>query len=158
MELILLRHGKAEDANPGGDAERVLVEKGHKQARKAARLLLKLDRRPHVVLTSPRVRTRETADTFCEAAEMPGPVIQSWLDCGMDPETALSELGAFSDFERVMIVGHEPDFSSLVEWLLGCSGSFVEVKKGSLIGIEVLPPSRKSVLCFAIPPKMIGKV
>lgn len=158
MELILLRHGKAEDSNPGGDAERALVEKGHDQASGAARLLLALDRRPHVVLTSPRVRARETADTFCAVAEMPGPVMQSWLDCGMDPETAMSELSAFSDFDRVMIVGHEPDFSGLVEWLLGCAGSFVEVKKGSLIGIDVHPPAKHAVLRFVIPPKMVGKV
>ena len=158
MELILLRHGKAEDSNPDGDAERVLVEKGHDQAKRAARLLHALDRRPHVVLTSPRVRARETADTFCAAAEMPGPVIQSWLDCGMDPETALEELRAFTDFERVMIVGHEPDFSGLVEWLLGCSDSFVEVKKGSLIGIEIQPPAKHAVLSYVIPPKMVGKV
>lgn len=157
MELILLRHGRAENSNPGGDAERVLVEKGHQQARRAARLLHALDRRPHVVLSSPRVRARETAETFCTSAEMPGPVMQSWLDCGMDPETAMSELGAFSDFERVMIVGHEPDFSSLVEYLLGCSGSFVEVKKGSIIGFEVHPPGKHAVLRFAIPPKMVGK-
>ena len=156
MELILLRHGKAEDFNAGGDAARVLVQRGHEQAKRAAKLLHKLDRRPHVVLTSPRVRARETAETFCTAAMMPGPVMQSWLDCGMDPETALKELKAFSDFERVLIVGHEPDFSTLVAWLLGCEGSDVEVKKGAMLGIEVHPPSKQSVLRFVIPPKMVG--
>ena len=157
MELILLRHGKAEDVSPGGDFERALVEKGHDQAKRAARLLHAIDRRPHVVLTSPRLRARQTAETFCETAEMPGPVMQSWLDCGMDPETAIRELRAFSDFDRVMIVGHEPDFSSLVEWLLGCSGSSVEVRKGSLIGVEIHPPAWHAVLMYVIPPKMIGK-
>lgn len=29
MELILLRHGKAEDVHPRGDFERRLVDKGH---------------------------------------------------------------------------------------------------------------------------------
>ncbi|MEM1085637.1 MAG: histidine phosphatase family protein [Verrucomicrobiota bacterium] len=155
MELVLLRHGKAEDFNEDGDYERRLVEKGHAQASKAAKLLLGADRRPEVVLTSPRVRARETAETFCTAAEMPGPVSQSWLDCGMDPETAVKELAAYTDFGRVMIVGHEPDFSSLAEWLLGCADGFVEVKKGSLIGIEFSPPGRRAVLRFAIPPKLI---
>lgn len=156
MELILLRHGKAEDMNSDGDFARVLVEKGHAQAERAAKLLHAADRRPHVVLTSPRIRARETAESFCTAAEMPGPVLQPWLDCGMSPETALEELAAFSDFDSVMIVGHEPDFSCFVEWVLGCSGSFVEVKKGSLIGMEIHPPARHAVLKFAIPPKLIG--
>ena len=155
MELILLRHGKAEGFNPDGDASRALVEKGFRQSRKAGSLLLKLDRRPDVVLSSPRVRARQTAETFCEAAHMPGPVMQSWLDCGMDPETALSELAAFADFERVMIVGHEPDFSGLVEWVLGCSGSWVEVKKAALVGLEINPPASHSRLLYLVPVKMI---
>jgi phosphohistidine phosphatase SixA len=70
----------------------------------------------------------------------------------------MNELRAFSDFDRIMIVGHEPDFSGLVEWLLGCSGSSVEAKKGSLIGIEIFPPACHAVLRFVIPPKMVRKV
>lgn len=155
MELILLRHGKAEDFHPGGDADRDLVEKGVRQAERAGRLLAAMDRRPDVVLTSPRLRARRTADVFCAAAGLPGPVLQPWINCGMDPETAISELRAFTDFERVMLVGHEPDFSSFVEWLLGCSGSSVEVKKGSLVGLEVFPPAWHARLLFAVPPRMM---
>jgi len=156
MELILLRHGKAEDLNTAGDAARALVEKGRKQARRAGALLRGIDRRPDVVLTSPRVRALQTAEEFCEAAGMPGPVVQSWLDCGMDPEMAMRELAAFSEFERVMIVGHEPDFSGLTEWLLGCSGSSVEVKKGALVGLTVHPPAWSARLHFVIPPRLVG--
>ena len=155
MELVLLRHGKAEDFNLDGDAERALVERGHKQARRAAKLLQGAERLPEVVLTSPRLRALETAESFCNKVSMPGPVKQSWLDCGMDPETAMRELAAFNDFDRVMIVGHEPDFSGLVEWVLGCSGSFVEVKKGALVGLEVNPPAMHATLAFLIPPKLI---
>src|SRR5690606_4916298 len=110
------------------------VVKGFEQAAKVGRLLKRVNRRPEVVLTSPLVRSRQTAEALCEAAEMPGPVVQGWLACGMDPEEAIRELVAFSDFERVAIVGHEPDLSSLVEWLLGCTGSSVEVKKACLTG------------------------
>lgn len=155
MELILLRHGKAEDFREEGDFERELVEKGYKQAARAGRLLAALERRPDVVLTSPRVRARQTAEHFCEAAGMPGPVPQAWIDCGMSPETALEELAAFTDFGRVMLVGHEPDFSGLVEWVLGGSGS-VEVKKGSLIGLVLSPPARTGRLLFNVPPKLMA--
>lgn len=154
MELILLRHGKAEDINSAGDAARELVERGREQSRNAGRLLRRVDRRPDVVLASPRMRALQTAEEFCAAAKMPGPVVQSWLDCGMDPETAIRELAAFIDFERVMLVGHEPDFSNFVEWLLGCSGSSVEVKKGGLVGLLVHPPAWHARLLYAIPPKL----
>ncbi len=153
MELILLRHGKAEDIHLGGDFSRELVEKGRAQSRRAAALLKSAGMLPHIMLTSPLIRTRQTADAFCQAAEIPGPVIQSWLACGMAPEKALAELTAFHDFKRVAIVGHEPDFSQLITYLLGASGG-VEVKKGSLTCLEISPPSRRGRLLFLIPPKL----
>jgi len=158
MELIILRHGKAEDFNTGGDAARELVEKGRIQARKAGKLLLRSKWRPEIVLTSPLARARQTADEFCEAAEVPGAVIQGWLSCGMDPERALNELAGFAEFERVAIVGHEPDFSNLIEWLLGASGGAVRVKKGALACITIHPPARHGTLRFLIPPKLAADI
>ncbi len=154
MDLILLRHGKAEDFNKEGDAARELVPKGREQARRAARLLKAADRLPEIVLTSPLIRARQTADEFCETAGMPGAVIQGWLACGMAPERALEELAGFGEFKRIAIVGHEPDFSILVDWLLGVTAGGVEVKKGSIACLRINPPSRHSLLKFLIPPKL----
>ncbi len=156
MQLILLRHGKAEDRNAitPDDFSRALVEKGHEQARNAARLLSASAMLPDIVLCSPLVRARETAESFTQAANMPGPVIQTWLACGMNPETALSELSGFSDFKNVMIVGHEPDFSQLVQYLLGSTADSVEIRKGSLTCVEVFPPSKNATLSFLIPFKL----
>jgi len=154
MELILLRHGKAEDTNRDSDFARVLVEKGYKQAIRAARLLKNTDNLPDIVLTSPLIRARQTADQFCETAEIPGPIIQGWLACGMVPETAISELAAFSEFARVMIVGHEPDFSTLVEWSLGVGGGSVDFKKGAIACLTIAPPNRNGILNYLIPPKL----
>lgn len=156
MYLFLLRHGKAEDRNSSNPSDhfRALEEKGHEQARNAARILVASDMLPDIVLCSPLVRTRETAETFTSAANMPGPVSQSWLSCGMNPETALNELRGFSDFKRVMIVGHEPDFSQFIQYLLGADANSVEVRKGSLVCLDLLPPSRKATLQFLIPFKL----
>ncbi len=154
MELLLLRHGKAEDAlTAPNDFSRTLVEKGVEQATNAARILQAAASLPDLVLCSPLVRAQQTADAFTLAAGIPGPVVQSWLACGMSPEMALKELSAFPDFRRVMIIGHEPDFSRLVQYLLGASGG-VEIKKGSLTCFEVRPPSRSAVLRFLMPFKL----
>ena len=72
MELILLRHGKAEDSHPQGDGTRALVDKGRKQARRAGRILKAAEGAPEIVLTSPLVRAVQTAEEFCRAAELPG--------------------------------------------------------------------------------------
>ncbi len=157
MDLILLRHGKAEDYHQNGDASRELVDRGREQARRAARLLKDNKWLPEIVLTSPLVRARQTADEFCETAKLPGAAIQGWLACGMHPEHALRELAGFTEFKRIAIVGHEPDFSGLVEWILGASGGGVEVKKGAVACLRINPPSRYGVLKFLIPPKLAAE-
>lgn len=154
MNLILLRHGKAEDISPDGDFSRALVEKGREQSRRAARQLAGAGALPDIVLTSPLLRARQTADEFCQAAGIPGPVIQGWLASGMHPDVALAELAAFKDFKRVAIVGHEPDFSSLISWVLGARGGSIEMKKGAIACLRISPPARNGVLAFLIPPKL----
>ncbi len=154
MELVLLRHGKAENSHPDGDFSRALVEKGRKQARRAAKLLKSAGMLPDIVLTSPLVRARQTAEEFSETAEIPGAIIQGWLASGMTPENALAELAAFHDFNRVAIVGHEPDFSQLIQWILGTDGGSIDVKKGALACLAINPPSRRGTLLYLIPPKL----
>ena len=158
MDLILLRHGKAEDFNPAGDSARALVEKGREQSRKASRALKRAGWLPDIVLTSPLVRARQTAAEFCDTAGMPGPLVQPWLACGMSPETAMGELKGFSEFERVMIVGHEPDFSILAGSILGSAGGDIRIKKGSISCYRVRPPSRHGSLLFLVPPKLADDV
>lgn len=154
MELILLRHAKAEAINTI-DAARNLTDEGIAQARKAGEYLKKINCLPELVLTSPLARARQTADTFCSAASLPGAVMQAWLSSGMHPDTALRELCGFSEFKRICIVGHEPDFSTLIAWITHADAGSIEIKKASLTMIELSPPSRSGVVKFCIPPKML---
>ncbi len=154
MDLLLLRHGKAEDFHKDGDAARALVPKGFAQARKAGLLLAAAKMLPEIVLTSPLARARETAEEFCAAAGLPGPVVQSWLACGCHPETLATEMAAFRDFKRAMVVGHEPDLSQFIQWTLGAHGAAVEMKKGAIACLTISPPARSATLRFHIPPKL----
>ncbi len=154
MKLILLRHGKAADSHPEGDFSRPLVEKGRVQARRAAKLLKSAGALPDIVLTSPLIRARQTAEEFCQTAQIPGATLQGWLASGMNPENALKELAAFHDFKCVAIVGHEPDFSQLIQRILGAAGGSIEVKKGAVACLEINPPSHRGTLLYIIPPRL----
>ena len=70
----------------------------------------------------------------------------------MRPQTALHELSAYRDLNSVAIVGHEPDFSSLVEHLLGAHPGSILVKKTSLISLTL---GRYPTLNFSIPCKFL---
>ena len=153
MKLIVMRHAKAEDIHPDGDHARALTPKGHQQSERQARRLAGLDLLPGIILSSPLVRSRETAETFAQAADIPGPMIVNWLACGMRPGTAAEELVAYKEFGTVCIIGHEPDLSSLVNWLIGTSAYAVVMKKASIAVLDVDPPSSHATLEMLLPAK-----
>jgi phosphohistidine phosphatase len=157
MDLLLIRHAKAEaHGHPQGDGARALIEKGRDQSRRVGEFLKNRGMVPDIVLTSPLARARETAEIVSEVSGADPPVLQDWLACGMEPSGALQELAAYAtSCDRVAIVGHEPDFSGLVEYLLGTSRGFVRVKKASVVLLRINPPHRGGVMQFNIWPTML---
>ena len=151
MELLLLRHAKAENA-AASDAERALTERGRKQAAKVGQFLKRNELVPQVILASPLVRARQTAEIVSDNAAAPSPVIESWLACGMRPAEALEELCAYDQFQRIALVGHNPDFEYLATWLLGSQCGGVHVGKASVIYFSRLsPPSQGACLELMLP-------
>ena len=153
MLVLLLRHATAEPHGGQPDAARALVEKGWKQAHKAGTFCREHGLVPDLVLSSPLVRARQTAEEFVRACAggVPEPVVVPWLGLGR-ASTMLGELAAFRQFATVCLVGHEPDFSMLAAEMLGCPGDGIRVRKASLIGIEC-PSLRPGAgqLQFSIP-------
>jgi phosphohistidine phosphatase len=133
QELWFLRHGDAEPGNGGSDAERRLTAKGERQARTAGGALARLEVDFSLVLTSPRVRAVDTARLACEplGAE---PVPHEPLSGGFDRDDALTVLAGQDYGARVMVVGHEPDFSQTVHDL---TGGRIDLKKGGIAVVSV---------------------
>jgi phosphohistidine phosphatase len=151
MDLLLIRHAKAEPF-ASSDSARALTGKGREQAEKVGRFLTVHDLLPEVTLASPLLRARETAEIFCRAAGAAEPVIEPWLACGMRPSTAMKELAGYGQFRRVAIVGHNPDFEYLAEWLLGGQCGGIHVRKASVIHFsQVRPPSQGAYLEMIVP-------
>jgi phosphohistidine phosphatase len=138
MKLTLLRHGTAEDFHPSGDdSRRELIEKGRRQARNAGWYFQNQGSKPDLVLTSPYRRALVTAQLFCEEGRFAPPQEEDFLASGMCVSDAIAGLKPYLGLERVVIVGHQPDFGELVCYLTGQGGDEVEVGKGSLWEIEV---------------------
>src|SRR5205085_10497838 len=70
MRVYLMRHATAEDPVTGPDSGRRLTEQGRREAREAGKSLLERGAAPAAILTSPRLRARETAELV--AAELGG--------------------------------------------------------------------------------------
>ena len=124
--LWLLRHGDAEAGSP--DAERRLTRKGRDQSKTAGRALAATGVTLDACLASPKVRAAETARLACDALGVE-PELEPKLAGGpFDAEALAAGLG-----DDVLLVGHDPDFSSAVRALTGAQ---VRMKKGGLAGIE----------------------
>jgi phosphohistidine phosphatase len=137
MLLYLLRHADAEN-HVTSDAARKLTHKGHEQAAKVADFCRKNGFELPAILSSPLVRAHQTAQAVADRVGTKLEIVP-WLACGLTPETALEELKPYRDKAGVMIVGHEPDFSSLVAWLLGLPTPMqLSVRKASLTLLEVM--------------------
>ena len=136
MQLYLLRHANA-DTIAARDDDRPLSEKGLAQAEKVARFCQEQGLEASFILSSPILRADQTARALAKRLRSKL-VIVPWLACGMRPEEALKELLAYAHESAVFIVGHEPDFSELVAYLLGLADSnAIHIRKGSLILIEL---------------------
>ncbi len=136
MDLFLLRHADA-NTEAASDDGRKLSDKGEGQAKKVARFIEAQHLEPDLILTSPVRRAQQTAEVIAThlRAEL---VTVRWAACGMHPEAALDELRAYVKFDRVILVGHEPDFSQLAAHLLGLRDpTQIRIRKASLTFLEL---------------------
>ena len=133
QQLWLLRHGEAEPHDARPDADRRLTDRGREQARVAGCALAALKVHVHVAFTSAKVRARDTAVPACEALGVE-PIDHAALFAGFDVSDARELLGAAGPDRRVLVVGHEPDFSQVVHDL---TGARIDLKKGGIAAVRL---------------------
>ena len=133
QQLWLLRHGEAEPHDARSDFDRELTERGRAQSTAAGRALVALALAVHMVCTSPTVRARDTARLACAELGVE-PVEHEPLTSGFDAREALTLVAAAGPEPRVLVVGHEPDFSAVVGDL---TGGRIDMKKGGIAGVRI---------------------
>jgi phosphohistidine phosphatase len=133
QQLWLLRHGEAEPHETRPDFDRELTDRGRVQSRNAGLALAALKVQVHLAFTSPKVRARETAKLACEALGIEA-VAHEPLAVGFDADEALALLAAVGPEQRVLVVGHEPDFSQVVHDL---TGGRIDMKKGGIAAVRM---------------------
>ena len=138
---------------PYNDSERHLTALGRSQATAMGAFCHKFQVKPQIILTSPFSRALETMHLVQQKIGLPPFLTLDWLSSGMSPEVAIEGRAAYSKFESVMLVGHEPDLSHLISSLLGMTyAGNVDIPKASLtaIHLEKCAPGAGS-LRFLIP-------
>lgn len=136
MKITFLRHAEAEDSIHS-DFERRLTPKGLKQAQRVGCFCREAGLLPDLLLASPVVRARQTAEIVAKALGNPPLRVESWLACGMSPATCLRQLAALDRGSSVMLVGHEPDLSETLELLLGMENGGIPMRKACLAAVDL---------------------
>lgn len=140
MRVYFLRHGDAEDRRAGlSDSERRLTGEGIEEMRAVARGMKRLGLEFDRILTSPYLRARETAAIAAEALKQQDRLREEpGLRSGCEFRDLLAVLDAVRPDERVLLVGHEPDFSTFVSAIIG--GGAMRMRKAGLAAVEWTPP------------------
>ena len=146
QQLWLLRHGEAEPHDADPDDLRELTPRGRDQSRSAGRALKALGVEIHLCFTSPKVRARDTALIACAELGVE-PVDEQSLAEGFDGRAALELMAAAGPDQRVLVVGHEPDFSQVVYDL---TGGRIDFKKGGIAAVR-LSGSRGELIVLVRP-------
>jgi phosphohistidine phosphatase len=139
MEIYILRHGVAEDGQPGQpDAERALTADGRKKLRNILRTAAAAGVAPSLILTSPYKRALQTAQLAAEILEYKGELLRTKaLEPAAAPKTVWDEIRVHKDEAQILLAGHEPLFSRLTAYLLGSPNLQVDFKKGAIACVEV---------------------
>ena len=133
QQLWFLRHGEAEPHAARPDAERALTERGRGQSDSAGRSLAELGVTFQLAFTSPKVRAADTARIACRHLGIDAHE-HATLREGLDREEAMALVRAAGEDQRVLLVGHEPDFSQTVHDL---TGARIVLKKGGVAAVRL---------------------
>jgi phosphohistidine phosphatase len=139
MRLFFLRHGLAGDRETwtGLDAERPLTEEGRSELHDIARGLARLDFKLDGIVTSPFVRAAQTAEIVVPELGL-RPLVWPALASGFTLAALGPLLQAHRDMRRLMLVGHEPDFSDVVGRIVGGrTPASLMLKKGGCCRVDI---------------------
>jgi phosphohistidine phosphatase len=154
VELLLLRHGIAEERSPDRpDDERALTPEGRQRTRRVLERARAMGLVADRLISSPYRRARQTAEIACSVGLAPAVHLCGALAHGADPLPRLSTWWAEADAAarggtarpRLLLVGHEPDLGLLASRLIGAGPGAVTLKKAGLALLlcpDAAPPSR----------------
>jgi phosphohistidine phosphatase len=159
LEVYLIRHGVAAERGKDwpDDSQRPLTPEGVARLRKAAQGLNAIGVTFDQIVTSPLVRTRQTADVFSEMLKSKPPIVTSdALAPAGTPAAVVQEITKHVRKARIALVGHEPNLGELAAQLIGARNP-LEFKKGGIcrIDFDMLPPKGGGMLRWFLTPKML---
>jgi phosphohistidine phosphatase len=164
MNLYLLRHAIAAEPDENTeDSQRPLTEKGRKKLGQIARNLEKLELEFDVIITSPYLRARQTADVVVDALDIKKKRVvesENLVPFGFAAKL-VEEINAREPVENLLLVGHEPFLSQLIGTLIAGDASLsIDLKKAGLckLSLEQFTYGRCATLEWLLTPAQLTAI
>lgn len=162
MDLYVIRHAEAAPLGVGGiteDADRPLTPTGDAQARAVGSALRHKGTRLAALVTSPLLRARQTAEQLRQVWSPDlAPQECAHLAFGGKRRKLSRFLNGLGQ-EPVAIVGHEPDLSVYIAWLIGSRKARIDLPKA---GVALLKSDGElgrgsCTLAWLMPPEWLAQ-
>ena len=118
-KLLLIRHAKAEKDSPGRDFDRPLKYTGIQDTTFMADRLKAESIVPQLIVSSPALRTKTTAEIFADNFTLPEPTLIKKIYEASE-KTWLSVINQLpNEYGFIAVVGHNPGVSQILDYLTG---------------------------------------
>ncbi len=163
MRIYLIRHSNAVDPGTPGyedDSQRPLTERGRDKMNKIASSLKKMKVKPDLIVSSPYVRARQTAEILAKVMKYKRNICFSDTLIPMgDAGELIGEVNEKYDVDELVLISHEPFISNLVGALTaGNPDIAVNIKNGGVccLSADDLHMERTAVLEWLLTPKILS--
>ena len=116
--LVLVRHAKAEPGGEGADHERVLTDRGLRDAADAGRWLAAVVPRVDEVWCSSAVRAVQTWEAIAPSLTAPAPSVEREIYLA-GPRDLVGRLDRVPSGRTVLVVGHNPTAEQVLAAVIG---------------------------------------
>jgi phosphohistidine phosphatase len=165
MDIYIIRHAIAVDRGTPeftDDSQRPLTDKGKKRMRQIAKGLYALGVDFDLILSSPYVRAKETAEILADVFKTKADIAfsENLIPMG-DPDLLISEINEKYSVNSIALVGHEPHLTTLISLLVSNNASLdVILKKGGVcrLSADDLHHTRKTTLEWLLTPGILVEI
>ena len=162
MNLYIIRHAIAVDEATSDyehDSERPLTDKGRKKMRQISKALRNLGVEFDLILSSPYVRAKETAEILADVLKVKKDVqfSENLVPSG-DPGLLIAEMNEKYSVGSIALVGHEPFLSALIGLLVAENPNVdITLKKGGVCSLSAddLHHTRKATMDWLLTPGIL---
>lgn len=163
MKIYLIRHSNAVDPGTPGyedDSSRPLTENGRDKMSKIASALKGLSVNPDLIVSSPYVRARQTAEIVAKMLKYKKDLAFSEALVPMGKaDQVIGEINEKYHVDELVLVGHEPSMSTLIGTLTaGNPDLAITLKKGGVccLSADDLRTNRTAALEWLLTPKIMS--